>query len=76
MKYEFNYDANFTDNERKIMELVFNGYSHDKLRYILGIKSNTLKSNLRKIYRKIGVDRGNLILIFLYVKEMKKRGKW
>lgn len=47
-----------------VINLVARGYSNDRIGRELGISTDTVKTHLRRIFRRLGAnDRANLILI-------------
>lgn len=48
--------AALTVREMQILSLITQGYSNNEIAACLGVTANTLKTHVRQIYRKIGVD--------------------
>ncbi|HSW35136.1 MAG TPA: helix-turn-helix transcriptional regulator [Candidatus Limnocylindrales bacterium] len=54
-----------TTREKEIFELLLQGYANKIIADRLFISDNTLKSHLKKIYRKFGVLNKNELLAFV-----------
>ena len=62
--------AGLTPRECEVVELLMQGSDNQSMATALGISPNTLKTHLRKIYRKYGVSKRSELLALISTKKM------
>jgi DNA-binding CsgD family transcriptional regulator len=62
--------ASLTPREIEVVELLMQGFNNQKLANTLRISSNTLKTHLRNIYRKYGVNKKSELLALITTKKL------